>query len=119
MELPQEIEVFYTLPAVRRELARVLVKQGLTQRAVAKKLDVTEAAVSQYLSNKRGITFEYPKDIVAAIVAAAATIQKTADAAILRKEILKLSVLLKDHKVICALHRKHGPVNDGCALCFE
>lgn len=119
MEFPQEIETWYTLPAVRRELARLLVEAGFTQRLVAKKLNVTEAAVSQYLSNKRGITITYPADITAALKTATAKIQKTDDIAVVRKEILKLSKLMKDNKVICELHKKHGGVKDNCSMCFE
>jgi predicted transcriptional regulator len=119
MELPQEIEVFYTLPAVRRELARLLVNLGLTQRAVGQKLGVTDAAVSQYLSNKRGISVEYPQEIAEAIAAAAKRIKNTEDLAAVRKEITVLSTMMKEHKVICELHKKHGTVKDGCAICYE
>ena len=119
MELPQEIEAFYTLPAVRRELAKALVHQGLTQRAISKKLGVTEAAVSQYLSNKRGTVMEYPEEISAAINSAATSIKSTDDQLTVRRAIQQLSSLLKDSKVICALHKKHGNVQEGCDTCYQ
>jgi len=119
MELPQEIEVFYTLPAVRREIARALLHQGLTQRLIAKKLGVTEAAISQYLSNKRGTIMEYPEKITQAITAAANRIKLADDQAEVRKAIQELSNMMKDDKVICQLHKKHGNVQEGCNTCYQ
>jgi uncharacterized protein len=119
MELPQEIEAFYTIPAVRRELTRALVAAGLTQRQIAKKLDVTEAAVSQYLSNKRGTQLEYPPEVVAAMTAAASRIKTTEDTTVIRKEILELIKIMKEQKVICQIHKKHGFDKDGCTACFD
>ncbi|MBT6690458.1 transcriptional regulator [archaeon] len=52
--LPQEIEVWYIIPAVRKELARLLTKEhGLSYEKAGAALGVSKAAVSQYLSNKR------------------------------------------------------------------
>jgi uncharacterized protein len=116
MELPQEIEVWYTIPAVRRELARRLVASNMTQREVAKTLDVTEAAVSQYLSNKRGTTIEYPLPMQKELSAAVERIKKGSD---VKKEILALCQLMRENKVICEIHKKHGTVKDGCSSCFD
>ena len=50
-----EENVWYLLPLIRKEFAKSLIKDhGLTQRKAAEKLGITEAAVSQYFSNKRG-----------------------------------------------------------------
>ena len=55
MKVPCEIVVWYVLPAIRRELARELVKTyGMKQADVARKFEVTDAAISQYLKKKRG-----------------------------------------------------------------
>jgi len=55
MKIPCEIIVWEVLPAIRREIAKSLIKNhSLTQREAAKKLGLTEAAVSRYLSGKRG-----------------------------------------------------------------
>jgi len=43
------------LPSIRKELAKIYVlEMGMKQKAAAKKLGLTEAAVSQYMKNKRG-----------------------------------------------------------------
>lgn len=55
MKIPCEIVVWYLLPTIRKEVARELVSvHGFTQSKVAKVFGVTDAAVSQYLKNKRG-----------------------------------------------------------------
>ncbi len=52
---PCNVLFWRILPAVRRELARILVEErGFSRRAAAKVLGVTPAALSQYLSGKRG-----------------------------------------------------------------
>jgi len=51
---PCEKAVWYNLPQIRADIAAGLVKTGMTQSQAAKKLGVTPAAVSQYLSKKRG-----------------------------------------------------------------
>lgn len=61
---PQEIEVFYLIPAIRKEMVICFKKQGLQQKEIAKILGITEAAVSQYLHEKRAKEFKLPKKII-------------------------------------------------------
>ncbi len=119
MELPQEIEAFYVIPAVRRELARLLVASGLTQRAVALKLDVTEPAISQYLSNKRGITMEYPPIVAAQLKASTNKILLTDDPRAIRAAVEAACAAVRTERVMCTLHRKHATVKDDCTSCYE
>jgi predicted transcriptional regulator len=50
-----EENVWYLLPLIRKEFAKSLItNHGLTQRKAAEKLGITESAVSQYVSKKRG-----------------------------------------------------------------
>ena len=52
--LPQEIEVWYIIPAVRRELAKLLTqKYGLSYDKAGGVLGITKAAIAQYNKNKR------------------------------------------------------------------
>ncbi|HIQ49654.1 MAG TPA: transcriptional regulator [Nanoarchaeota archaeon] len=52
---PCEIIMWDIVPAIRKELAYVLVKDyGFSQKEVAYLLGVSEAAVSQYMKKKRG-----------------------------------------------------------------
>jgi len=52
--LPQEIEVWYIIPKIRKELASLFVKEyKLSYEKAGDILGISKAAVSQYLSNKR------------------------------------------------------------------
>ena len=53
MELPQEIELWYVIPAIRKQLVIELKRKGLKQKAIAPILGITEAAISQYNRDKR------------------------------------------------------------------
>lgn len=49
--------VRHILPPLRAEMVyRLVQKQGLSQSDAAKRLGVTRAAVSQYMSKKRGVS---------------------------------------------------------------
>ena len=62
--LPQEIEVWYIIPKIRRELASLLVKKHkLSYEKAGEVLGVTKSAVSQYLSNKRANKIELSAQI--------------------------------------------------------
>lgn len=55
MKIPCEIVVWQVLPLIRRELAKELVRShNMSQAEVARKFGITDAAVSQYLTRKRG-----------------------------------------------------------------
>ena len=55
MKIPCELVVWYILPTIRKEVAKSLVnRHDYSQVDVAKSFGVTDAAVSQYLNNKRG-----------------------------------------------------------------
>lgn len=59
-----EENVWYLLPLIRKEFAKSLITDHkLTQRKAAEKLGITEAAVSQYLSKKRG-DFKRPNPVI-------------------------------------------------------
>ena len=68
--MPQEIEVFYTLPAIRREMAIVMKASGRKQKEIAKLLCVEESTISQYMKDKRAtkITLDetFRKDVAKA-----------------------------------------------------
>ena len=63
MELPCEILVLKILPAVKAEMAKTLKRYGLSQRRISEKMTLTEAAVSQYISGKRGRDYKIPASV--------------------------------------------------------
>lgn len=62
-KFPCEIVVWYVLPSIRSELAKDLVKLGLSQKEVSERLGITQAAVSQYANEKRGKTIKFKENV--------------------------------------------------------
>ena len=55
--LPCEKAHWTLIPAIRKEFARVFIEEmGLKQKEAAKRLCISEAAISHYSKNKRGDT---------------------------------------------------------------
>ncbi len=71
VKLPCQEVVWDLLPAIRAALASALVRRGHSQLQAAKLLDMAPAAISQYLSGKRGYRIEFDDDVKAEIELAA------------------------------------------------
>ncbi|MCR4368328.1 MAG: hypothetical protein NUV67_00295 [archaeon] len=60
LTFPCEIISWNVLPAVRREMTEYLVNEKkISRKMVAGKLNLTEAAVCQYLKHKRGGNYKF------------------------------------------------------------
>ncbi|MBW3023280.1 helix-turn-helix domain-containing protein [Candidatus Woesearchaeota archaeon] len=112
--LPQELEVWYVLPALRRELAVAMKKQGLKQKAISKKLGLTESAVSQYFKKKRANEVSFNSRIKQKITESA---KKIIGDHCLIFELNKLCKLVKKEKLLCKIHKKHCKISGGCSAC--
>ena len=53
---PCEIAVWSILPTIRCETAKQLANLGLSQKTISERLGITQPAVSQYVTSKRGTT---------------------------------------------------------------
>jgi len=71
VKLPCQEVVWDLLPAIRAALASALVRRGHSQLQAARLLDMAPAAISQYLSGKRGYRIEFDDEIKAEIERAA------------------------------------------------
>lgn len=117
MDTPQEIEVWYVIPAIRRELAKALLEKGLTQKRIAELLEVTEPAVSQYLKSKRAKQVVFDKEVIAEINRAAERITK--NPASIMAEIQRLCFLVKKCGLLCKLHIHLGKAPKKCRACLK
>ncbi|MBS3142813.1 hypothetical protein J4464_05505 [Candidatus Woesearchaeota archaeon] len=115
--MPQEIEVWYVIPAIRKELAKVFVHDfQLSQKQTAKVLGITEAAISQYLNQKRASELQFTASDME-------DVRKTADKIMRNKEhamqhIYELCVKMRGSKCVCELHRKHEKdLPAECSIC--
>ena len=118
-QMPQEIEVWYIIPALRRELAKSMINDlKLTQKHIAKIMGLTEAAVSQYLHSKRGKEVIFSDAVLKEIKKSAKEIAK--NERLLIQEMMKLTNLTGVKHIMCDVHKKHDaklPTN--CDICFE
>jgi len=112
MKMPCELIVWYMLPAIRSAIAESMIKDyKLKQTEVAQKLGVTDAAVSQYLSSKRGkIVLKDPK-VKKFIKESTKRILKGEQNDIF-VETCKICDLLKNSKLLLDLYKEYG---DGIA----
>jgi len=113
--LPQEIEVWYVIPTIRKELALALKRQGLSQKQIAAKLDLTEAAVSQYINKKRAAGIPLPSKLKQEIEKSAIKIVKNGSVV---KEISHILELSRKELFLCKVHKRHGVVRKGCEDCL-
>ena len=116
--LPQELEIWYLIPALRRELTKIFISDfKLNQKQISKILEITEGAVSQYLSSKRGNELKFSGDELKEIKKTAQKIIKSKKA---KEEFYKLCIKLRGTESLCKLHKKHDKsVSKKCDLCIR
>ncbi|MFZ5955201.1 MAG: transcriptional regulator [Nanoarchaeota archaeon] len=106
--LPQEIEVWYVIPAIRKELAKNLVKnQGMTYEKTGEVLGISKSAVSQYFSNKRASKLKLPELIKSEINRSSKIIAKDPKKVLV--EIERILKLIKSKKCSCSICKKYNP----------
>lgn len=116
LKSPQEVEVHYILPALRRNLTIELKALGLEQKEIAKILGVSAPAVSQYMTEKRGADVRFSLPIRAKIKASA--MRLAADGS----PLAETQALVRDirmERITCQLCQ--GTVVGvpiGCTACF-
>ena len=128
--MPQELEVWYVLPSLRREIARLMIKKRVPQKDIAAILGVTEPAVTQYKLAKskrsRGDVIEIPDSFMPEI-------EKSVDVMIqawqgrqpdtyvyqaMTKEVNRLIRALRDVGIMCDVHRGQcEEVEEECKAC--
>lgn len=106
--LPQEIEVWYIIPAIRKELSIVFVKKHkLTYDKAGAILGISKAAISQYLSGKRATKFTLPNTIKKEVETAAQVMIKNPQKAV--TEIEKILKTMRKNKMCCKICKKQNP----------
>jgi predicted transcriptional regulator len=115
VRMPQEIEVWYLIPAIRRELAKAMLKEGRAQKAIAKTLGVTEAAVSHYMKSKRAAEVTFSSDVSIEIKEAAKRVSAGSPVVAEMQNICKLC---RADQTLCKLHAKYGAPSGKCSVCM-
>jgi predicted transcriptional regulator len=117
LNLP-EIQVRYVLPVIRKELAKALIAQGMSAKDAAKTLDITPAAVSQYMNEKRASEISLPKQLLHDLQEAALQLKEG------KKTVLETTMGLLHHeammKVVCTYHKKQdSTLPHNCTICIR
>lgn len=125
-----EIEYWYVLPAIRRELAKSLKELGsLRQKEVADILGISESAVSQYLKGTRAVLelengedIEMPEWLVEEITKASQSIlDNREDHANFLWQVNHLMNVIRERPraFLCKIHRTFGKTDENCTVCFH
>ncbi len=115
--LPQEIEVWYIIPSIRAELVKFMLKDGLKQREIAKKLGLRESAVSQYVKKKRGKEINLPIRIKKQIEKSAQLIIK--DKKNPSHEIQRICRLVRKEGTLRKIRHSLGYKCEHCGVCSK
>ena len=118
---PQEIEVFYIIPTLRKHLAIAMKKQGMKQSRIAELLEIQNATVSQYIKGKRGDKIKFPEKIVKEIEHSSSKIH---DKISLIRETQKILLLIRNTGALCTIHKQLSPTipcscNPNLTGCFR
>ncbi|MFT4310162.1 MAG: transcriptional regulator [Candidatus Woesearchaeota archaeon] len=115
--LPQEFEVWYVIPALRRALSIALIdNHKLKQKEVAQLLGVSEAAISQYRTTKRAQQLQFNDKELRTITQYAKKMHTQPQQS--HKLFYELTQTLKASMSVCQLHKqldKSLPAK--CTLC--
>ena len=117
-KLPQEIEVWNILPAIRKAFAKVFVQNfKLSQKKTAQLLQLTEPAVSQYLKEKRARNVLFNDNVLEEIkISAKKILNKKSQLFI---EMKRICDLLEVKKVVCKIHKdSNNTIPVDCDICL-
>ena len=111
---PQEVEVLYIMPALRREFTKELKRNGCEQKRIAELLCVTESAVSQYLNSKRASKIAFDTATMKLIKESVARMDSPNS---MIKETQLLLKKLRDNGLTCKVHKNLAKLPDDCEFC--
>jgi predicted transcriptional regulator len=115
--------VQYILPAFRSLVAKELIeKHNFSQVAAADKLGTTQAAISQYLSSKRGDKRVRQLEAIPAVQSTAREVARGIATGKLSQidamlKVCKLCMALRTQDAVCNLHRDFVSLPKLCDIC--
>ena len=118
MRSPCEIIIWYVLPRIRSELSKELIALGLPQKEVAKRLGITQPAVSQYLREKRGRGIEFKENVMLEIRKLAKDLANDVIDNLI-SGVCDICTRVREDKTLCRLHKEQEAVPEDCDLCLR
>lgn len=113
---PTEILYWEILPAIRKEIVIELKNLGVKQADIARLLDITPSAVSQYINNKRG-DFDFSDSFKLSIKSSAQKIKEGESTVFDQTNILIKN--FKKEKDICRVCRSKNIIEGKCGVCYD
>ena len=108
---PQEIEVYYIIPTIRKHLAYALKKKGMAQRDIARLFMIRESTVSQYFNSKRASLVSFNPKVVKELERSAEKIENNFDVI---RETQRMLKVVRETRTLCDVHRKFSDVKLVC-----
>ena len=119
MNPPCEIVVWYLIPGIRSVLSKKLFDLGMKQKEISEILDITQPAVSQYLSDKRGNEVGFNNEILTLINNLAYDLKEgRIEKVDLISKFCEICRKTKDEDILCILHKEKDMVPQGCKACL-
>ncbi|HMK54517.1 MAG TPA: transcriptional regulator [Methanobacteriaceae archaeon] len=119
MRPPCEIVVWYVIPTIRSELAKELLSLGMKQKEISKILDITQPAVSQYISDKRGHGIKFNENTMELIKDLA---RGLADGTLTQRDLIPRTCdicrKVKTEEILCQLHKEKDNLPADCQACM-
>ncbi len=113
---PQEVEVFYIIPALRSAIAKQLKEQGKSQKEIAHLLGLRESTVSQYINERRANLITFSREIEKLIHKSALSIKEHFDVI---REVQSLLYAIKNSRELCIIHQQiNKTIPKKCDTCF-
>jgi len=119
MKFPCELVVWKILPSIKSKLAQKLKDKGMKQKDIADVLNITEAAVSQYLSGKRAKDFKIPDTLDNMFDVVGEAISEGQNNQVLMYGICQICKQLRSQGEACATCRAEIGATPGCDLCMK
>ncbi len=117
MDMPQELEVWYVIPALRKALAEIMLKKGLSQKDIAKKLELGKSAVSQYIKAQRGTELKFDRKMFKKIEQSAEKILQNKST--IKEELVGLCDFIRKEGLLCCFHKSMDKKLKQCEVCLK
>jgi len=115
--MPQELEVWYVIPALRKAFAEIMLKKGLSQKDIADKLKLGKSAVSQYLKSQRGTELKFDKKMLKNIEQSVDKI--LANKSTVKEELMYLCDFIRKEGLLCCFHKSMDKKIKQCEVCLR
>ena len=115
---PQEFDVWYILPAIRKKLALKLIERGMLQKEIAQILQISEATITHYKKKQRVKEDLLGNEVNELIEEAVINITKNNN--LLVSEVLKINDKIKEQGLFCKIYQDKSELKLlPCVSCKE